>query len=131
MPKTATLSLTEGSRVQQITLDEVKQELQRYVEMTSNTGQQLGWSYARFAFPYEIVNHPEGKDRWFLLKGKEPGYRQIVVGVNQGTEIEFLVPDGAPHGDVGKANEYVKFLGKSLKAQTRLFNGRIIHYDKV
>ncbi len=149
--KSAYIKLVDASTVQEVTLEDVKQKFQRYVEMTTKTGQQLGWDYAEAAFPYTIVDHPDADGNWFYLKGKDPKlYKYIIVGV--GTEtipvedseegenreqventqeqhyIQVILPDGATHGDVTKANEYCKFLAKQFQAQLKLFNGRLMYY---
>lgn len=142
MSLTAYIRLVEGSAADKITLEDVKAKFQRYIDMTTKTGQQLGWQYANAAFPYTIEETPEGKGKWFYLKGQDPKeYNYIVVGVGsetieaEDTEpkqqhfIQVVLPDNATHGDKGKANEYCKFLAKEYKAQLHLFNGRIMYFN--
>lgn len=141
MGKSAYIKFVKESTVSQVTLEDVKAQFNRYVEMTRKTGEQLNWGYAQAAFPYTIVEKPEGKDKWFYLKGNDQDlYKYIVVGVGsetivdeQGEEkeqhfIQVVLPDGATHGDKGKANEFCKFLAKTYKAQLHLFNGRVMYY---
>ncbi|GIQ68289.1 DUF1885 family protein [Xylanibacillus composti] len=152
MAQSAYLYFVEGSEVASMTLDELKARLNRYVEQTSITGKQLGWDYADAAFPYTIETKPEAGDQWFYLKGKTPLYHHIIFGIGskqkdgaadaatdgEGEEagaasevhyIQIVLPDGSTHGDKAKANELVKYLGKHLKAETHLFNGRIMYFN--
>jgi hypothetical protein len=134
----AYIKFVEASTTSKATLEDVKASFQRYIEMTTKTGQQLGWDYAGAAFPYTLVEKPEGKDQWFYLKGKDDRlYKYIVVGVgsefNPETDeeqhfIQVVLPEGATHGDKSKANEFCKFLAKTYKAQLQLFNGRVMYY---
>lgn len=141
MSNSAYIRLVEESTVPQVTLDEVKAKFDRYVEMTSKTGKQLAWGYADAAFPYSIVEKPEGKGKWFYLKGKDQDlYKYIVIGVGSETIIDeneeekeqhfiqVVLPEGATHGDKGKANEFCKFLAKEFQAKLHLFNGRVMYY---
>ncbi|GAB7387697.1 DUF1885 family protein [Bacillaceae bacterium] len=136
MAQSAYIRFVTGSATDRVSLDDVKQKLQKYVEMTTKTGQQLGWEYARAAFPYTIEETPEGKNRWFYLKGQDPKlYKHIIFGVGtEATEegerpyIQVVLPDDATHGDKGKANEFCKFLAKEYQAQLQLFNGRIMYF---
>lgn len=141
MGNSAYIKFVEASNVSQVTLDDVKAKFKRYVEMTSKTGKQLSWGYAEAAFPYSIVDKPEGKDQWFYLKGHDQDlYKYIVVGVGSETImdekeeekeqhfIQIVLPEGATHGDKGKANEFCKFLAKEYQSQLYLFNGRLMYY---
>ncbi|RKD24061.1 hypothetical protein BEP19_06535 [Ammoniphilus oxalaticus] len=140
MSKSAYIKLVEASTVQEITLDDVKSKLDHYIEMTKKTGQQLAWSYGDVSFPYTLIEKEEGKGRWFYLKGNDPKlYKYIMFGV--GTEeietdgetkqqhyIQIALPDDSTHGDVGKANEFCKFLAKEFKGELHLFNQRIMYF---
>lgn len=141
MGNSAYIRFVEASTTQQATLQDIKDKFNRYVEMTTKTGQQLGWDYADAAFPYTIVEKPEGKDKWFYLKGKDERlYKYIVIGVGSevipsqdDTEqeqhfIQVVLPEGSTHGDNSKANEFCKFLAKEYKAKLELFNGRTMYY---
>jgi hypothetical protein len=135
------IKLVDASTTSQVSLQEVKEKFERYIDMTTKTGQQLGWDYADAAFPYTIVEKPEGKDQWFYLKGKDDRlYKYIVVGVGselildqEGEKqeqhfIQIVLPEGSTHGDNSKANEFCKYLAKEYKAQLQLFNGRVMYY---
>ncbi|RAK23206.1 uncharacterized protein DUF1885 [Anoxybacillus vitaminiphilus] len=139
----AYIKLVPASKKKTITLSEVKELFQYYQDITKKTGEQLGWSYAEAAFPYTIVETDEGKEQWFYLKGKSDRYRTIIVGVGQEqipsedadeteeqTFIQITLPQGATHGDKGKANEFCKFLAKKLEGELHLFNGRVMYYYK-
>lgn len=138
MGNSAYIKFVDASTISKATIEDVKEQFQRYIDMTSKTGQQLGWDYADFAFPYSIVEKPEGKDQWFYLKGKDARlYQYMVVGVGSESNpetneeqhyIQVVLPEGATHGDKSKANEFCKFLAKTFKAQLHLFNGRVMYY---
>ncbi len=135
--QSAYIYFVEGSTAAQATLDDVKAKLQRYIEMTKKTGEQLGWGYADAAFPYVIEERPEGKDSWFLLKGKDPkSYKTIICGVGSkevnGQEKHFIqisLPESATHGDKSKANEFCRYLARDYKAELHLFNKRIQYFQ--
>lgn len=138
MGNSAYVKLVDASATQSVSLQDVKDKFHRYVEMTSKTGKQLDWGYAEAAFPYTIVEKPEGKDHWFYLKGTDHLYHYIVVGVGKeqpkkegDTErhyIQVVLPEGSTHGDKSKANEFCKFLAKEYKAELVLFNGRTMYF---
>lgn len=147
LPQSAYIKLVEGSTQDTITLDDVKQKFERYIEQTGYTGQQLGWAYAEAAFPYTIEEKPEGEGKWFFLRGKDPHmYKGLVVGV--GTEpvdtddegedesgaterhyIQVVLPDNSEPGDKSKGNEFCKYLAKQFQAELHLFNGRIMYFN--
>lgn len=136
MAQSAYISLVQGSAIQEVSLDDVKEQLREYREQAELTGRQLGWDYADAAFPYEVQQKPEGENQWFYLKGKAPKYRYIVFGTGKRENgdstvpyIQVVLPDGSTHGDKGKANELCKWIGKRLKAEVKLFNGRTIYYN--
>lgn len=137
----AYIKLVEASTASQVSLNDVKEKFKKYVDMTTKTGSQLGWDYAGAAFPYMIVEKPEGKNQWFYLKGNDENlYKYIVVGVDSellpsGEEekkeqyfVQIVLPEGATHGDKSKANEFCKYLAKEYKAELTLFNGRVMYY---
>ncbi|GAA0350515.1 DUF1885 family protein [Bacillus horti] len=142
MGQSAYIRLVDASTTQTVQLQDIKDKFHRYIDMTTKTGNQLDWGYAEAAFPYTLVEKPEGKDHWFYLKGSNPLYKYIVVGVGtdqanqaeggeQAEESQFIqvvLPDGATHGDKSKANEFCKYLAKEFKAQLDLFNGRRMYY---
>lgn len=135
--QSAYIYFVEGSTATQATLDDVKAKLQRYIDMTKKTGQQLGWEYADAAFPYAIEEKPEGKDTWLLLKGKDPkSYKYMVIGVGSATEngtdknyIQVSLPESATHGDKSKANEFCRYIAREFKAELHLFNKRVQYFQ--
>lgn len=136
MSQSAYISLVQGSQVQDITLDGVKDQLRQYREQTELTGRQLGWDYADAAFPYAIEQKPEAEGQWFYLKGNNPLYRHIVIGTGSRADgetvvpyIQVVLPDGSTHGDKAKANELCKWIGKRLQAEVKMFNGRTFYFN--
>jgi hypothetical protein len=134
--QSAYIKFVEGSTVSTMTLDELQEHLNKYKEQLTLTGQQLGWDYSAAGFPYTIETKPEGEGKWFYLKGKDDRYKYIVMGIGTQTEgetvqnfVQAVLPDDATHGDKSKANELCKHLGKQLKAELHLFNGRIMYYN--
>lgn len=140
MASSAYINLVSKSKEKTLTVDDVKDLLHYYKEITSKTGKQLGWEYSGVAFPYEIKEKPEGKGQWFYLKGTEDRYKMILIGVGtqpdltEGTDplsyIQVTLHDQSTHGDKGKANELCKFLAKKLEAELKLFTGSIMYYYK-
>jgi hypothetical protein len=138
----AYIKLVEASHQQTITIDELKEMFRYYKEITAKTGQQLGWEYDSAAFPYELKDAPEGQENCFYLLSNVPGYHGMIVGI--GTEelddsegstrtqyfVQITLPQGATHGDKGKANEFCKFLAKKLEGELHLFNGRVMYFYK-
>jgi hypothetical protein len=136
MGQSAYIQLVQGSAIDQITLDGVKEQLHHYREQTELTGRQLGWDYAEAAFPYGIEQKPEAQDQWFYLKGKNELYRHIVIGTGQRETdggvvpyIQVVLPEGSTHGDKAKANELCKWIGKRLLAEVLMFNGRTLYFN--
>jgi hypothetical protein len=135
MGQSAFIKLVDGAKQDQITLEDVKQLLQNYIKMTCYTGQQLGWDYHRAAFPYDIKEQEQEGLTYLMLKGNDSTYyNYLIIGTGQEQQgisfIQVVLPSSATHGDKAKANEYCKFLGKKLKGELHLFNGRIIFYNK-
>ncbi|MEB1809922.1 MAG: DUF1885 family protein [Bacillaceae bacterium] len=140
----AYIKLVKKSTQQDITVEELKDIFKYYQTITTKTGDQLDWGYGDAAFPYVISEVPDSDDNWFYLKsnGTSTRYKYIVFGVgketiedSEGNEtlqsyIQVILPEGATHGDKGKANEFCKFLGKKLQAEVHLFNGRIMYFYK-
>lgn len=136
MGQSAYIIFVDGSAVSSMTLDEVKQFLQRYKEQVELTGRQLDWQYGEAAFPYTIESKPEAEGKWFYLKGTNSLYKYIVFGVGSKEEdgvdrhyVRVVLPDDATHGDKGKANEFCKYMARHLKAKLQLFNGRIMYFN--
>ncbi len=140
MVENAYIKLVPASGQQTITTDELKSLFSYYKEITAKTGTQLDWDYEYSAFPYEIKESENGEGVWFYLKSDHDRYNAIVLGINHETVededgstrdqayIQITLPDGATHGDKGKANEFCKFLSNKLKGELHLFNGRIMYY---
>ncbi|WP_042349085.1 DUF1885 family protein [Bacillus massiliigorillae] len=138
----AYIKLTPASTQQTITIDEVKNLLLYYKEITTKTGEQVDWNYSDFAFPYQIKETPEGNNRWFYLSSNNERYNIIMIGIDQEsikeadtnriqTYIQVTLPEVSTFGDKAKANEFCKFLSKKLKGELHLFNKRIIyHYPR-
>jgi hypothetical protein len=136
MRQSAYIKFVTGSAVPSLTLDELKDKLLHYREQLSHTAQQLGWDYDDAGFPYTIETKPEANNEWFYLKGTNPLYKYIVFGVGSNQEndeeehfVQVVLPDDATHGDKSKGNELCKHLGRHLKAELHLFNGRIMYFN--
>jgi hypothetical protein len=136
MSQSAIIELVEGSAVSSLTLDELMQYLGDYQDQLALTGKQLGWDYEEAGFPYAIETRPEAEGKWLYLKGKDYKYNSIVLGIGsrivEGGErhyIQIVLPAGATHGDKNKANELCKHLGRKLKAELHLFNGRVMYFN--
>jgi hypothetical protein len=134
--QSAYIKFVEGSAVSSMTLDELQEQLLKYKEQLVLTGQQLGWDYDGAGFPYTIETKPEGEGKWFYLKGKDDGYKYIVMGIGSDKDgetersyVQAVLPNDATHGDKSKANELCKHLGKQLKAELHLFNGRVMYFN--
>lgn len=136
MSQSAFIKFVEGSTVSSMTLDELQEHLTQYRDQLKLTGQQLGWEYESAGFPYTFETKPEGEGKWFYLKGKDAGYKYIVLGVGSEPHgdsvknyLQFVLPADATFGDKSKANEFCKHLGKQLKAELHLFNGRVMYFN--
>ncbi|MDB5052599.1 MAG: hypothetical protein JWM44_649 [Bacilli bacterium] len=136
MSQSAYIKFVEGSTVSSMTLEELQEHLANYKEQLTLTGQQLGWEYANAGFPYTFETKPEAEGKWFYLKGKDDGYKHIVMGVGNDADgeaarsyVQVVLPNDATHGDKAKANELCKHLGKQMKAELHLFNGRIMYFN--
>lgn len=136
MGQSAYVKLVEGSAASAITLDEVKEHLLAYQDITGRTGQQLDWDYTEAAFPYTFESKPDAK-HWFYLQGTTERYRHLIFGIGNetgdpdasATHIQIVLPDESTHGDKSKANELCRFLAKRLQAKLQLFNGRTMYFN--
>jgi hypothetical protein len=140
MAENAFIKLVPSSAQQTITVEEVKELLIYYKDITSKTGNQVDWEYGDSAFPYEVKEKSEGKGKWFYLQSTNERYYAILFGVDKemvrdedGTEriqtyIQVTLPEQSTFGDKGKANEFCKFLAKKLQGELHLFNERIMYY---
>jgi hypothetical protein len=147
LTQVAVITFTDGSAVSSVTLDEVKEQLAHYREQLKKTGEQLGWEYEKAAFPYEVEGSEDSP--WLYLKGTGK-YRRIAIGAGSepvsgsgeagqdadGEEapkmrhfVQIVLPDDSTYGDKAKGNELCKYLGKTWKAEVKLFNGRTIYYN--
>lgn len=126
----AFIKLVPNSKQQSISLDDVKQLFHYYKTITTQTGQQLGFSYANTAFPYEMV---DTSDTTLCLNSNHERYHSIYVGIgieNEQSFIQITLPSTATFGDKGKANEFCRFLAKKLEGELQLFNGRTMYFYK-
>lgn len=140
MGNSAYIKLVKDSKVQEVTLEDVKNKINHYINMTQKTGEQLAWQYANSAFPYTITEKPEAQGKWFYLKGNDPKlYKYIMFGIgkekmengtdsNEQTYIQVVLPEDSTHGDKGKANEFCKYLAKEYQGELHLFNQRVMYY---
>jgi len=114
-----------------MTIGEVKQLLERYRTALSKTGEQLGWAYEQAAFPYTVHE----REAVLYLQGDGRLYRGMAVSVRTAGEektcIDVALPPGATNGDKGKANEFSKWLAKTLGGELRLFSGRTMTFGNV
>jgi hypothetical protein len=121
----AYLKLPAGKAV---TTEEVKQLLERYRTALGKTGEQLGWAYEQAAFPYTVHEH----DSVLYLQGDNRLYKGMAISVRtdgEETFIDVALPPGATHGDKGKANEFSKWIAKTLGGELHLFSGRTMTFD--
>ncbi|MEH7460092.1 hypothetical protein CON65_07015 [Bacillus pseudomycoides] len=126
----AFIKLVPKSKQQSVSVEDVKQLFQYYKKITSQTGIQVSYAYANFAFPYEILNT---SDTTLELKSSHDRYSSIYVGIgteNEQTFIQLSLPSTATFGDKGKANEFCRFLAKKLEGELQLFNGRTMYFYK-
>ncbi|MEH7108021.1 DUF1885 family protein [Bacillus sp. JJ1764] len=136
----AYIKLVPSSAKQTITIDELKELFHYYKSILNKTGAQLDWEYDHAAFPYEIKETSEGKDKWFYLQSDHERYNVILIGVDQETVslengemrdqtyIQVTLPEQSTYGDKGKANEFCKFLANKLQGELHLFNDRVMYF---
>jgi hypothetical protein len=136
--KSAYITFVEGSTVQQVSLNDVKEMLNQYIVRAKKTAEQIDYPYEEVAFPYTIEEKPEAQGKWFYLKGTNPKlYKYILFGVGSrptedGSEQHFIqvtLTDFSTAGDKGKANEFCKYLAKHYKAELTLFNSRKMYFN--
>lgn len=133
MSNNAYVKLVSTSVKQSISLDEVKEVLNNFVEKTRKTGNQIGWAYEEFSFPYEIVETPESQGKYFYLKSTEEGYGLIAVAVDKEDDceyIQFSLTDYSTFGDKNKAIDFCKLFGEKLKAEVHLFNEQVMYFNR-
>ncbi|UOY93784.1 DUF1885 family protein [Ectobacillus sp. JY-23] len=122
----AFVKLVPNSAKQTVSIQDVKDLLYTYQKVTSQTGQQLNWSYEQSAFPYEVV---ETSASTLHLTSNHERYRSIFIGTEQSV-IQVSLPKNATFGDKGKANEFCRFIAKKWSGELHLFNGRIMYFYK-
>lgn len=125
MAHTATIELVPASTWETVTLEQCKQLLEQFRDIARKTGEQLGWDYEQYAFPYDIVINEDH----IILVGKDARYYMIECRMRD-RAVEFVLPKQATHGDKGKANELCKFFAKRMAGKLHLFNGRVMYYYK-
>lgn len=132
--KSAFIKLVAGSKYSSITLQDLKELLLYYQEMTELTGKQLNWDYKEAAFPYEIIEKEESGIHYLLLQGKNPHlYQSLILGIDESKEtpqIQIVLPTHATHGDLAKANELSRFLAKQVQGELHMLNGRVMYFYK-
>jgi len=130
---TAKIKLVAGAKQNTISLNEVKDLLNRYIDWKKRTSELVSFQAGKSSyFPYEIKEKPEAEGKWFYLKGDGVDYRFINfgVGVDDGISfIEIALPDNYTHGDLAKGNEFAKYFGELLKAEVHLFNERVMYFN--
>ncbi|TCS84456.1 uncharacterized protein DUF1885 [Tepidibacillus fermentans] len=136
MGRSAYIKLVDGSAQQEITIEDVKNLLDQYVSRMTKLGDQLDWEYEKSAFPYTVQEKMQDGEKYLQLTATDPLYTFLLIGVGKEEAdgktrhyVQVTIPDEEHRtpGDVAKGNEFTKYLGKHLKAETHLFNGRIIY----
>lgn len=136
--KSAYIKLRKTSTQKEITLEQVKDLLKRYISNTAKTGEQLNWNYENFSFPYTIEEKTEGNINYLYLKAADPLYNYLVIGVGKVESdeepeyfIQVVLPDEEYRtpGDNAKGNELAKYFATTLKAELQMFNERVIYYN--
>lgn len=125
MGQSAYIKFVEGSEVQSLTIDEVREQLDIYLEQTAKTGKQLGWDYSEAAFPYTIETKPESEGKWFYLKGKNENYKYIIFGV--GNEVRQVEEEQVKVKDRSEDDDE----NESEDAEVQQPTEQVIHYVQV
>ena len=131
--RSAYIKLVNGSTQQEITFEDVKALFDQYVTRMAKIGDQLDWEYENTAFPYTVQDKEKDGERYLQLTSTDPLYTFLLLGIGKddggSNYVQVTIPDEEHRtpGDVAKGNEFTKYLGKYLKAETHLFNGRIIY----
>ncbi|WP_339062194.1 DUF1885 family protein [Tepidibacillus marianensis] len=136
MGRSAYIKLVKGSTKQEITIEDVKGFLDQYVDRIKRTGEQLDWDYVKSAFPYAVQEKTQDGEKYIQLTANDPLHTFLLIGVGKEevdgqthSYVQVTIPDEEHRtpGDLAKGNEFTKYLGKYLKAETHLFNERIIY----
>lgn len=138
----AYIKLVPASVKQTMTIDELKEMLEYYKEITIKTGEQLNWPYGQAAFPYEMRDETSDNKHQLYLAARQDRYHSILLSIDKEqplaadaneapqTIIQLALTNQSTYGDKGKANELGKFLANKLQGELHLFNGRIMYYYK-
>lgn len=138
----AYIKLVPSSVKQTITIDELREILEYYKEITGKTGEQLNWQYNEAAFPYEIKEEIVNHTKQLKLISNHERYHSITLSIKEKkaansdeneaiqTYIQLTLTNRSTYGDKGKANEFCKFLANKFQGELHLFNGRIMYYYK-
>ncbi|MED3777061.1 DUF1885 family protein [Geobacillus stearothermophilus] len=119
-----------GGGGKSISIEEIKQLLERYRAALRKTGEQLGWAYEQAAFSYTVHE----RDHVLYLQGDGRLYKGMAIAVRTAGEetwIELALAPRATHGDKRKANEFSKWMTKTLGGELRLFSGRTMSFGRV
>jgi len=136
--KSSYIKLKNGSTQKEITLEQVKDMLKKYISSSEKIGEQTEWDFESSSFPYTIVEKMEGTVKYLYLKATDPLYNYLIIGVGKVETdsesehfIQVVLPDEEHRtpGDVGKGNEFAKYFAVTLKAELQLFNDRVIYYN--
>ncbi|OEF97889.1 hypothetical protein BHF71_10920 [Vulcanibacillus modesticaldus] len=135
MNRSIFVKLVKGSKQSEISLQQVKDLLHKYIEIFNKDGEQFDWDgYHNAVFPYNLEIKKEDDTEYLYLNAKDPLYNYILIGV--GTEgdssfIQIVIPDEdhCTIGDRQKAVEFARYLGKQLKAEVKLFNDRVMYFN--
>lgn len=136
--KSAYIKLKNESTQKEITLEQVKDLLKKYISNMKKSGEQTEWDYESFSFPYTIEEKTEGAIKYLYLKAADPLYNYLVIGVGKVETdndsehfIQIVLPDEdyRTPGDVAKGNEFAKYFAVTLKAELHMFNERVIYYN--
>lgn len=131
MSEVAWIKLVPESSLTEISLEDLKGLLSYYYDITTKTGDQLGWTYGDHAFPYTVKEQKQTDDTYLLLQAMEGDilYNAIYMDITEeNTVIRITLTEHATHGDKGKANELLRFMAKKWAGELHLFNGRIMYY---
>lgn len=79
MAENAFIKLVPSSAQQTITVEEVKELLSYYKNITSKTGNQVDWEYGDSAFPYEVKEKVKAKENGFIYNRRMNGIMQFYL----------------------------------------------------
>ncbi|HWO74855.1 MAG TPA: DUF1885 family protein [Bacillus sp. (in: firmicutes)] len=137
MNEAALIKVTPHSQKESISYEDVKEILEYYQEITHKTGEQLSWDYDQMAFPYTVIETKTSEGTYLLLKSKEdPHYHSILIDIpntsddSPSTLLRITLPPSSTLADKGKANELCRFIAKKWEAELKLFNNRVMYFDK-